>query len=201
MVYFCYETDITLHWNQQGGDLTHHLILKTDITTIGSIRWRYSSILFPVKTEITLGSTRWRSYTSSILSPLKSDITIKPIILRSNTSSILSTLKADVTIGSIWRSSYTSSILSPLKTPAFWAAPPSRMAEMCWRGANSWPLIERSVPPSLTCPRTLNPKPVSIEIDSEMKCLISKKAHQEIHSEMERKTSRAEPCLTKEQDI
>lgn len=57
---------------------------------------------------------------------------------------------------------HTSRIRSPLRTPAFSAAPRGSTALTCCRGAYSSPLMLRSCPPSLTWPRTLNPKPVSV---------------------------------------
>jgi len=46
--------------------------------------------------------------------------------------------------------------------PASYAAPPSSTALTCCSGAYSWPLMLLSWPPSLTWPRTLNPKPVTL---------------------------------------
>ena len=57
---------------------------------------------------------------------------------------------------------YTSRMRSPLRTPAFSAAPWGKTALTCWRGAYNSPFMLRSCPPSLTCPRTLNPNPVSV---------------------------------------
>ena len=176
MVYFCYETDITLEstrWRSYTSPNLENWYYYNWINKMKVFKYSVSCEDWDY-TRINKMKVLHFKYSVS-LEDWYSDITIKPIILRSNTSSILSTLKTDISTGSIRLRSYTSSILSPLKTPAFWAAPPSRMAEMCCRGANSWPLIERSVPPSLTCPRTLNPKPVSKEIENKMKCLISKK--------------------------
>ena len=50
---------------------------------------------------------------------------------------------------------------SPRKMPAVSAAPPGNTAEMCCSGAYSSPFIDLRLPPSLTCPRTLKPKPVT----------------------------------------
>lgn len=52
---------------------------------------------------------------------------------------------------------YTSRILSPFEIPALSAAPPGKTALTCCSGAYSCPLMLRSWPPSLTCPRTLKP--------------------------------------------
>lgn len=56
---------------------------------------------------------------------------------------------------------YTAKILSPFLIPAFSAAPPASTALTCCNGAYNSPLILLNCPPSLTCPRTLNPNPVS----------------------------------------
>ena len=61
-----------------------------------------------------------------------------------------------------FHATHTSSILSPFLMPACSAAPRSRTALTCCRGAYSSPLMLRSWPPSLTWPRTLKPKPVSV---------------------------------------
>lgn len=45
--------------------------------------------------------------------------------------------------------------------PAFSATPPGKTALTCCNGAYNCPLIDLSTPPSLTCPRTLKPNPVS----------------------------------------
>lgn len=62
----------------------------------------------------------------------------------------------------IWFGTYTSKILSPFLIPACSAAPLSRTALTCCRGAYSSPLMLLNWPPSLTWPLTLNPKPVSV---------------------------------------
>lgn len=54
-------------------------------------------------------------------------------------------------------STYTSRIRSPFEMPALSAAPPGRTALTCCSGAYNSPLMLRNCPPSLTCPRTLNP--------------------------------------------
>lgn len=60
------------------------------------------------------------------------------------------------------RVSYTSSMRSPFRMPACSAAPLSRTALTCCKGAYNSPFMLRNWPPSLTWPRTLNPKPVSV---------------------------------------
>lgn len=59
-------------------------------------------------------------------------------------------------------STHTSRIRSPLRTPALSAAPRGSTALTCCSGAYNSPLMLRNCPPSLTWPRTLNPKPVSV---------------------------------------
>lgn len=56
---------------------------------------------------------------------------------------------------------YTSNILSPFRIPARCAAPPSKTALTCCKGAYNTPFIDFSTPPSLTWPLTLKPNPVS----------------------------------------
>lgn len=63
---------------------------------------------------------------------------------------------------STWTETYTSRIRSPFLIPACSAAPLSKTALTCCKGAYNSPLILRSCPPSLTWPRTLKPNPVSV---------------------------------------
>ena len=79
--------------------------------------------------------------------------------------------------------SYTARIRSPLINPACSAAPCSRTAETCWSGAYNSPLIDLNVPPSLTCPRTLNPKPAIY--------------NEHIHNDIELKVSRSRNKIVK----